>query len=271
MNGVESRAVFVVCVACNHVHWTVSDVRICVYVFEVKHFVIAAAIMNADHGACIHFPFMSYLFKNCSPFMLFSFEQSTTCHSPALVIVRTLSIQLKFIHTMFSVNALDAKSRQPRARPAIAEPNFVCTFFVIDLTACCSCYIFKWSAVLRTQQTGNCSVFSVKLLNPPRCFTVQCSILNAHSCLHYALCDVCWSGECTTFNCKRIWAFKSCFHCDINIKGDVYLFKAHLNPLSFAAAPIYAARFFFLLDFHTIISKYKTTHNTNARISGQQK
>lgn len=67
-----------------------------------------------------------------------------------LVIVRTLSIQLKFIRNGFSANALDAESRQPRARPAIAEPNFVCTFFVNDLTACCSCYIFKWSAVLRT-------------------------------------------------------------------------------------------------------------------------
>lgn len=42
---------------------SVSAVRICVCVI-----VIGGAILNADHGACIHFPFMSYLFKMCSLF-----------------------------------------------------------------------------------------------------------------------------------------------------------------------------------------------------------
>lgn len=54
---------------------------------------------------CIHFLFMSYLFKKCSLFMLFPFEQSTTCRSLVLVIVRTLSIQLKFIRTGISALA----------------------------------------------------------------------------------------------------------------------------------------------------------------------
>lgn len=70
------------------------------------------------------------------------------------------------------------RCRQPRARPGIAEPNIVCTFFVIDLTACCSCYIFKWSAVLRTQQTGNCSVFIAQTAMLQRSmFIFECSFM----------------------------------------------------------------------------------------------